>query len=66
MPELSEREKQLVKELKASKSVIFELLNKTWEFGGVHVGEKEYEGYDFVKDARKQMEDIDNLLWQLQ
>lgn len=45
--------------LRNAHSAIRELLDKAWELGGYSVGEREFNGYSFVKDARSSLKEID-------
>lgn len=51
--------------LRNSRSVIAGLLDKAWELGGYCVGEDEFESYDFVKDARSQLVDLESAISEL-
>lgn len=42
-----------------SHSVIRDLLDKLWEMGGYTVGEKEFESYDVVINAREQLKELE-------
>jgi hypothetical protein len=48
--------------LSISRSVIAELLDKAWEIGGYTVGEEEFNNYDWVKDGRDHLKDLDALI----
>jgi hypothetical protein len=55
-------ENDFLKIIRNARSSMNELLEKCWEFGGHTVGEKEFESYDFVKNCRENLQDIEQAI----
>lgn len=52
---------QLINELRIARSNMTCLLDKAWELGGCYSGEDEFEALNDIKDARENIERINDL-----
>jgi hypothetical protein len=53
--------KELINELRMCRSNLTCLLDKAWELGGCYMGEKDFENLNDIKDAREQIERINEI-----
>jgi len=52
---------KLINELRICRSNLTCLIDKAWELGGCYSGEEEFESFNDIKDAREQIERINEI-----